>query len=216
MHTRLTHLVLRGDKAATRPLRPVPLYLVSEGGHSARTNQQEGDLVHERPSKEPSRAHLKCDLCPHELLRVTLLPNCLDQVLLRVATVTSLDGQDAEETQLVHQPLRSLAASEKAVSNDDPATSTEGLAKPQCDSSTLSHLIPVLLQHLRSLAFRDLRHKHDTRIAADQRLQLNAILARLPWLVSHVDFAASPPENHRLVAAQEVASIPRVLPLIHA
>jgi hypothetical protein len=44
-------------------------------------------------------------------------------VLLREATVPSLDCKNAIQAQLVHQPLSSLATAKKAVSDDNaPAT----------------------------------------------------------------------------------------------
>lgn len=67
MYARLPHPTPCSREAATNPLSPVPLHLISKGGYTTKPNQKEGDLVHESSWKEPGLAHLQIYLRLHEL-----------------------------------------------------------------------------------------------------------------------------------------------------
>ena len=215
VHARLSHPVPGGPEAATNPLSPVPLHLRSKRRQATSTNAKEGLLVHKRTCVEGGSANLQLHVALHELGSEALALNCLYQVLLREATVSSLDCKNAIQAQLVHQPLSSLATAKKTVGDDNPPSASPRLAKTQGYSCGLSNLVPVLLGRLASLALRDLRYQQQARLAAHQCLYLHAILAWLTWLVSHVNFAPASPKDHGLVAAQEIASVPLALPGLH-
>jgi hypothetical protein len=215
VHARLTHPVPGGPEATTNPLGPVPLHLLSKGRYATSTNAKEWLLVHKRTSVKRGGANLQLHVGPHELGSEALPFHCLHQVLLWEATVSSLYCKNAIKTQLVHQPLSSLATAKKAVGDHDPPGTSPWLAQTQGYSCGLSYLVPVLLGGLANLALANFRHQQQARLTAHQRLDLHTILRGFAWLVCHVNLAPASPKDHRLVAAKEVASIPFTLPSIH-
>lgn len=216
MHYWLADLVLRSLEATVCPLTSVPGHLLCIKTGPAAANQEQGDLVHEGPGVKRCLANFQVDFHLHERLGEALAPHFVDQVLLGEAAVTSLDCKDGMEAMLIHQPLGSLARTKKTVGNHNTTTACPRLRQAKRDCCRLPNLVAVCLLRVPDLAFSKLGIDHHTRLTAAARLQLDAVLCGLAWLVYHKYLATTPPENHRLVTAQIIPRVPLVLPTPHA